>query len=92
MRLSLSIASLLPFILSVIARPQAATSAASPASTASGTPNAVAKAAGKLYFGTATDTPEFSDAPYQAILGDTTTFGQLTAANSMKWVSNPIRY
>ncbi|KAF5389868.1 hypothetical protein D9757_003635 [Collybiopsis confluens] len=47
--------------------------------------NALARAAGKLYFGTATDNSELSDSAYVAILNDNTYFGQLTPANSMKW-------
>ncbi|GAW01352.1 glycoside hydrolase family 10 protein [Lentinula edodes] len=47
--------------------------------------NALARAAGKLYFGTATDNSELSDAAYVAILSDNSYFGQLTPANSMKW-------
>ncbi|KIK59612.1 glycoside hydrolase family 10 protein [Collybiopsis luxurians FD-317 M1] len=47
--------------------------------------NALARAAGKLYFGTATDNNELSDSAYVAILSDNTYFGQLTPANSMKW-------
>jgi endo-1,4-beta-xylanase len=38
----------------------------------------VAKAAGKLYFGSATDNPELSDASYVALLGNTKEFNQLT--------------
>ncbi|KAI5120197.1 hypothetical protein M0805_006303 [Coniferiporia weirii] len=50
--------------------------------------NSAAKAAGKMYFGTATDESEFgSDAAYAAILKETTEFGQLTPLNSMKWDS-----
>nr|BAO79520.1 endo-1,4-beta-xylanase [Irpex lacteus] len=45
----------------------------------------VATTAGKLYFGTATDNSELSDAAYTAILDDNTMFGQITPANSMKW-------
>ena len=56
----------------------------------SGTPtqklNDLAKAAGKLYFGTATDNGELSDAAYTAILDNNMEFGQITPANSMKWV------
>ncbi|KAI0264342.1 endo-beta-1,4-glucanase [Gloeopeniophorella convolvens] len=44
-----------------------------------------AEAAGKLYFGTATDNPELNDTAYTAILDDRTMFGQITPANSMKW-------
>jgi len=45
-----------------------------------------AKAAGKLYFGTATDNPELGDTAYTTILNNTAMFGQLTPGNSMKWV------
>ncbi|OCH86749.1 endo-1,4-beta-xylanase [Obba rivulosa] len=47
--------------------------------------NAVAKAAGKLYFGTATDNPELNDTAYTTILDNNRQFGQITPANSMKW-------
>lgn len=47
----------------------------------------MAKAKGKLYFGSATDNSELSDQPYVAILSNNQEFGQLTPANSMKWVS-----
>lgn len=43
----------------------------------------LAVAKGKLYFGSATDNPELTDAPYTAILGSE--FGQITPGNSMKW-------
>ncbi len=49
-------------------------------------PNAAARAAGKLYFGTATNTDELNDTRYFAILDDIRMFGQLTAAKAMKWV------
>ncbi|KAI0787506.1 endo-1,4-B-xylanase A [Fomes fomentarius] len=55
-----------------------------PAPTGTGL-NALAKAAGKLYFGTATDNGELSDAAYTAILDNSNQFGQITPANSMKW-------
>ena len=46
----------------------------------------LAKAKGKLFFGSATDNYEFKDdAPYKAILSDTTEFGQITAGNAQKW-------
>ena len=48
--------------------------------------NRAAQAAGKLYFGTATDNGELSDAAYTAILDNNKEFGQITPANSMKWV------
>ncbi|KAF9450084.1 glycoside hydrolase family 10 protein [Macrolepiota fuliginosa MF-IS2] len=45
----------------------------------------LATAAGKLYFGTATDNPELTDSPYVTQLGNTADFHQITAGNSMKW-------
>ncbi|MCJ1329250.1 hypothetical protein MMC10_005929 [Thelotrema lepadinum] len=47
--------------------------------------NTAAKAAGLKYFGTATDNNELSNAAYLKELENTADFGQLTAANSMKW-------
>ncbi|KAJ8692997.1 hypothetical protein PTI98_010253 [Pleurotus ostreatus] len=49
--------------------------------------NRVAQAAGKLYFGTATNIEELSDSAYAAIINNRTEFGQITAANVMKWDS-----
>lgn len=46
--------------------------------------NELAKKAGKLYFGTATDNGELSNTTYTKILDDTKEFGQLTPANGMK--------
>ena len=46
--------------------------------------NELAKEAGKLYFGTATDNGELSNTTYFNILTDTKEFGQLTPANGMK--------
>ncbi len=46
--------------------------------------NIRAKAAGKLYFGTATDNPELSDTAYVAQLKNTSDFGQLTVGNTQK--------
>jgi len=40
--------------------------------------NKAAKAAGKLYFGTATDNPKLDDTTYITILNNTAMFGQLT--------------
>lgn len=66
--------------------PASPTSTAAPAPAPSGTGlNALAKAAGKLYFGTATDNGELSDTAYTAILDNNKEFGQITPANSMKW-------
>ncbi|KAI0744935.1 endo-beta-1,4-glucanase [Earliella scabrosa] len=45
----------------------------------------LARQAGKLYLGSATDNPELNTAPYVAILTNNQMFGQITAANSMKW-------
>ncbi|OBZ72074.1 Endo-1,4-beta-xylanase C [Grifola frondosa] len=64
--------------------PTTTASAPGSTSTAAGL-HAAAKAAGKLYLGTATDNPELTDTAYVAILDDNQQFGQLTAANSMKW-------
>ncbi|TFY81949.1 hypothetical protein EWM64_g2067 [Hericium alpestre] len=47
--------------------------------------NAAAVAAGKKYFGSATDNNELSDTAYVNILKDGQQFGQITPANSMKW-------
>ncbi|GAA0921589.1 hypothetical protein GCM10009558_104850 [Virgisporangium aurantiacum] len=47
-----------------------------------GSLGALAAAKGK-YFGSATDNPELSDAPYVSILGSE--FNQLTPGNTMKW-------
>ncbi|KAI0128686.1 glycoside hydrolase superfamily [Xylariales sp. AK1849] len=47
--------------------------------------NELAVAAGKKYFGTATDNGELTDANYTAILNDTTEFGQITPGNGQKW-------
>ena len=46
--------------------------------------NQLARKAGKLYFGTATDNGELSDTTYRDILDNTNEFGQLTPANGMK--------
>jgi endo-1,4-beta-xylanase len=46
--------------------------------------NVRAQAAGKLYFGSATDNGELTDAPYLAELSNTADFGQITPGNSMK--------
>ncbi|KAK7462160.1 hypothetical protein VKT23_007762 [Stygiomarasmius scandens] len=61
------------------------TTSSSPAPTTSAKSNTVAKAAGKLYFGSATDNPELTDTAYVSILSDTGFFGQITPGNSMKW-------
>ncbi|KAF2096055.1 family 10 glycosyl hydrolase [Rhizodiscina lignyota] len=49
--------------------------------------NLLAKAKGKLWFGTATDIPgvEQQDQEYMSILNDSKIFGQLTPANAMKF-------
>lgn len=41
--------------------------------------------AGKLYFGTATETNNFNDAAYQAIVKNKNEFGMYTPENSQKW-------
>ncbi|KAI0727391.1 endo-1,4-B-xylanase [Fomitopsis betulina] len=47
--------------------------------------NALAKAAGKLYFGSATQNSELSDTTYNTYLENSQHFGQITPGNSMKW-------
>ncbi|KAF7522014.1 hypothetical protein G7054_g12279 [Neopestalotiopsis clavispora] len=47
--------------------------------------NQLAVAAGKKYFGSATDNSELTDTSYMAILNDTTEFGQITPGNGQKW-------
>ncbi|KAJ3904416.1 endo-1,4-B-xylanase A [Lentinula edodes] len=85
-------ASTTPPVITPTITPTTPPSSTGPTSTASIPPaptgsnsNALARAAGKLYFGTATDNSELSDAAYVAILSDDSYFGQLTPANSMKW-------
>lgn len=68
------------------------TSASGTSSSAGSSPtgtglNVDAKAAGKKYFGSATDNPELSNTAYVNILKNTAEFGQITPGNSMKWVS-----
>lgn len=46
--------------------------------------HAAAVAKGKLYFGSATDNPELTDAPYLAQLSNTDDFGQITPGNAQK--------
>ena len=46
--------------------------------------NELAKKAGKLYFGTATDTGELNNTQYVSILLNKKEFGQLTPSNGMK--------
>lgn len=80
--------------VSVVLLVVAAASSPTPVTSASGTEstshvklNHLAKSRGKLYLGTATDNGELTDKPYTTILDDNTMFGQITPANSMKWVS-----
>ncbi|KAH6653920.1 family 10 glycosyl hydrolase [Truncatella angustata] len=47
--------------------------------------NQLAVAAGKKYFGSATDNSELTDTAYTAILNDSTEFGQITPGNGQKW-------
>ena len=51
--------------------------------------NLRAKAAGKLYFGTATDNPGLSDVLYLAQLQNTSDFGQITVGNAQKVLATP---
>ncbi|CDO69110.1 Glycoside Hydrolase Family 10 protein [Trametes cinnabarina] len=48
--------------------------------------NVAARAADKLYFGTATDNSELNDTQYFALLDDIRLFGQLTPRKGMKWL------
>lgn len=48
--------------------------------------NKLAQAAGKHYFGTATDSIEFNNTHYVKILSDTDEFGQITPSNGQKWM------
>lgn len=52
--------------------------------------NTLAQAAGKKYFGTATDNPELTDIPYVAQLENTADFHQLTPVSSNSTVSGHI--
>ncbi|ROW13163.1 hypothetical protein VPNG_04870 [Cytospora leucostoma] len=47
--------------------------------------NQLAQAAGKLYFGSATDNSELTDTAYVAILSNASEFGQITPGNTQKW-------
>ncbi|KAI0800199.1 endo-beta-1,4-glucanase [Fomes fomentarius] len=47
--------------------------------------NIAAKAAKKLYLGTATNADQWNDTTYYSLLRDNAEFGQITAANVMKW-------
>ncbi|KIJ64217.1 glycoside hydrolase family 10 protein [Hydnomerulius pinastri MD-312] len=82
MMLSASFAALLSLLHVATAQ---TTTASAPTATSTVALNNAAKAAGKLYFGTATDNPELTDTAYVAILNNTNMFGQLTPGNSMKW-------
>lgn len=68
--------------------PTTTVNGALPTGTSTASLNTIAKAAGKLYFGSATDNPEFSDTTYLADLSNAQMFGQITPGNSMKWVSS----
>ncbi|KAH9851366.1 endo-beta-1,4-glucanase [Lenzites betulinus] len=75
---------LAPAVLALPATPVA--DASLPGSTANVAGlDAVAKQAGKLYLGTATDNNELTNTQYTAILNAPQMFGQITAENSMKW-------
>jgi endo-1,4-beta-xylanase len=56
-----------------------------PTATSTAFSNTVAKAAGKKYFGSATDNPELTNTAYTKILNQSAYFGQITPGNSMKW-------
>jgi len=50
----------------------------------------LAVAAGKKYFGTATDNPELTDGPYVAQLRNTADFSQITAVRCIYFVAEMI--
>ena len=85
--ISIVLSALAAVVPCVVASPAPAAVAAAPAATSTAKLNQVAKSRGKLYLGSATDNPELTNTTYLAMLSDNTMFGQLTAANSMKWVS-----
>lgn len=62
-----------PFIAALLAVPMASAQL-----------NQLAKRAGKLYFGTATDNPELTNKKYVKKLSDISEFGQITPGNAMK--------
>jgi GH35 family endo-1,4-beta-xylanase len=47
--------------------------------------HSLAVAAGKLFFGTATDTNHFDDTAYLQIVNNTAEFGLVVPENSLKW-------
>ncbi|KAL0059057.1 hypothetical protein AAF712_014234 [Marasmius tenuissimus] len=60
----------------------------SPSATSTANTNTAAKAAGKLYFGTATNADQFvNDTAYAETLSDNKLFGAITPANALKWES-----
>lgn len=69
--------------------PSSTVTTGAPAPSVSGL-HTLAKAAGKLYFGSATDNPELTDTAYVAKLSDNAEFGQITPGNSLKWVSTAL--
>ena len=70
----------------VVSTPTPVAQAALPTGSLNVQLNTLAKGRGKAYFGSATDNPELTNTTYVRMLDDNTMFGQLTAANSMKWV------
>ena len=81
----------LPTTATTLATSATGTSAGGLPTATSTTPlHEAARAAGKLYFGTATDNPELNDTAYVAKLDNNEMFGQITPANSMKWVSSTV--
>ncbi|KAJ8095018.1 hypothetical protein PM082_010236 [Marasmius tenuissimus] len=63
-------------------------SAPLPSATSTADTNTAAKAAGKLYFGTATNAGQFvNDTAYAETLSDNKLFGAITPANALKWES-----
>ncbi|KIK58011.1 glycoside hydrolase family 10 protein [Collybiopsis luxurians FD-317 M1] len=77
--------SLLAWVTLTLALPSSKTANAPAATSTIGT-NDAAQAAGKLYFGSATDNPFLNEDPtYKSILSNKSLFGQLSPENAMKW-------
>ena len=84
MKFSTTLSALVALIPLTLTTPGSGRAALSPR--ASGL-HSLATAAGKLYFGSATDNPELTDTAYVAILSENSEFGQITPGNSWKWAS-----
>lgn len=92
LRLSVALGAFLAVVQGAFALPAASDSDSDSGSSIRGRPgsksglNLAAKAAKKLYLGTATNADQWNDTTYYSLLRDNAEFGQITAANVMKWV------